>query len=107
MGYSIRTDEWRYTAWVPFNASTHTPEWAQAWGGEELYDHRDPRCNEKGSFDSCETRNMAKDVSLQLVRKELYAKMRSIVDTYNYKQWELKSQHQSAKKVAEHRLRLQ
>ncbi|EWM28099.1 iduronate-2-sulfatase [Nannochloropsis gaditana] len=107
MGYSMRTDEWRYTAWVPFNASTHTPEWTQAWGGEELYDHRDPRCNEKGNFDSCETRNMAKDVSLQLVKKELYAKMRSIVDTYNYKQWKLKSQHQSAKKVAEQRLRLQ
>lgn len=88
MGYSMRTDEWRYAVWVPFDAPTHSPKWGEPWGGEELYDHRDPRCNEKGNFDLCETRNVAKDASLKKIKDELFAKLRSIVDTYNLKHWE-------------------
>jgi hypothetical protein len=58
MGYSMRTDEWRYTVWVPWNSELYAPEWDQPWGGEELYDYRDPRCNEKGNFDLCDTRSV-------------------------------------------------
>ena len=83
MGYSLRTNDWRYTVWVPWSSKKYAAEWDQDWGGEELYDHRDPRCNEKGNFDLCETKNLAKEESLLPVKEELYAKLRSIVDTYN------------------------
>jgi iduronate 2-sulfatase len=88
MGYSLRMDDWRYTIWVPFDSQTHSPQWELPLGGEELYDHRDPRCNEKGNFDLCETRNVIKDESLREIRDELYAKVRSIVDSYNLNAWE-------------------
>lgn len=88
MGYSLRTDEWRYTVWVPWNTTTYSAMWDQPFGGEELYDHRDPRCNEKGNFDLCETHNLASDASLAEVKDELYAKLRSITDTMNLNAWE-------------------
>ncbi len=98
MGYSMRMDDWRYTVWVPFNASIHAPMWEEELGGEELYDHRDPRCNQKGNFDLCETRNVAKDASLKAIKDELYAKLRSIVDVYNLQEWE---RLRDAKKLGE------
>jgi len=101
MGYSMRTDEWRYAVWVPFDAPSHAPQWGEPLGGEELYDHRDPRCNEKGNFDLCETRNVAKDGSLQEIKDELYAKLRSIVDTYNLKHWEDEREKEEGGKMEE------
>lgn len=92
MGYSLRTDEWRYTLWVSWSSSKYAPKWDEPFGGEELYDHRDPRCNEKGNFDLCENRNVAKDESLAKIKDELYAKLRSIVETYNYNSWEEKKE---------------
>jgi hypothetical protein len=88
MGYSLRTDQWRYTVWVPWSTKAFAPLWDQPLGGEELYDHRDPRCNEKGNFDLCETRNLATEGSLAGVKEELYAKLRSVADTYNLNHWE-------------------
>lgn len=88
MGYSIRTDDWRYVVWVPWNTDTFSAEWDKPWGGEELYDHRDPRCNEKGNFDLCETRNVAKEESLKSVKEELLVRIRTMADTYNLKAWE-------------------
>ena len=40
MGYSIRTDIWRYTEWVAFDHVKGVPDWARGplWG-IELYDH--------------------------------------------------------------------
>ena len=38
MGYTMRMDRWRYTAWVRFNYSTAAPEWSEVFG-RELYDH--------------------------------------------------------------------
>jgi iduronate 2-sulfatase len=41
MGYSIRTDGWRYTCWFKFNNATIVPiTTADAILGRELYDHR-------------------------------------------------------------------
>jgi hypothetical protein len=88
MGYSLRTDTWRYTVWVPWNSTEFAPQWDKPWGGEELYDHRDPRCNEKGNFDMCETRNVADEPSLAPAKKELFVKLRSLADTYNLNAWE-------------------
>jgi iduronate 2-sulfatase len=38
MGYSIRTDDWRYTAWVKWDGSTLQPEWTSV-NATELYPH--------------------------------------------------------------------
>jgi hypothetical protein len=39
MGYSVRTEEWRYSEWVKWNGTDMRPEW-DAGVGAELYDHR-------------------------------------------------------------------
>lgn len=110
MGYSVRTDEWRYTVWVQWNSTTYSPMWDQPFGGEELYDHRDPRCNEKGNFDLCENRNVAQDESLKAVKEEMYAKLRSVThDTFSLNAWEkLRAETEAAAKEgnAEARTRL-
>lgn len=100
MGYSMRTDDWRYTVWVPWNTTTFAPMWDQPFGGEELYDHRDPRCNEKANFDLCENRNMAKDASLAEIKDELFAKLRSVVDSYNLNAWERLRDEAASKEAA-------
>ena len=38
MGYSIRTDDWRYTAWVGWNGTSLTPHW-DVVNATELYVH--------------------------------------------------------------------
>ena len=40
MGYSMRTVDFRYTAWLPFNRSVMAVSWDQPVFDEELYDHR-------------------------------------------------------------------
>ena len=39
MGYSVRTDQWRYTCWFGFDGATVTPNRDEILG-RELYDHR-------------------------------------------------------------------
>ncbi|KAH8405956.1 hypothetical protein KR215_000705 [Drosophila sulfurigaster] len=39
MGYSLRTDFYRYTLWVRFHAHNFSRDWHNIYG-EELYDHR-------------------------------------------------------------------
>lgn len=39
MGYSMRTDNFRYTLWVKFHPGNFTKDWTQIYG-EEMYDHR-------------------------------------------------------------------
>ncbi|XP_052255182.1 iduronate 2-sulfatase-like [Dreissena polymorpha] len=51
MGYTIRTDEHRYTEWPEFSYTTHTPDWTRLHG-KELYDHTiDPDENVNRSAD--------------------------------------------------------
>ncbi|XP_076293259.1 iduronate 2-sulfatase isoform X2 [Lasioglossum baleicum] len=38
MGYTLRTDKYRYTAWLKFNPQTRVPNWNRLIA-EELYDH--------------------------------------------------------------------
>ncbi|XP_065075528.1 iduronate 2-sulfatase-like [Ochlerotatus camptorhynchus] len=38
MGYSLRTKQFRYTAWIGFDPNTFTRDWTKIYG-EELYDH--------------------------------------------------------------------
>lgn len=86
MGYGLRTNDWRYVVWVPWNSDAFKAEWNQPIM-EELYDHRDPRCNEKGNFDLCENQNLADDESLAKIKEELLMRVRTISDTYNLNAW--------------------
>ena len=52
MGYSMRTDRYRYTEWVSFDPTTFKPVWTSPLEGVELYDHRD---------DPMENHNVATD----------------------------------------------
>ena len=38
MGYSVRTQDWRYTEWVRWNHTAFLPNWKQVVG-RELYNH--------------------------------------------------------------------
>ena len=61
MGYSLRSDRYRYTEWVHFNHSTYKPTWKSVVG-VELYDHQlDPEEND----------NHANDANYRDVRQEL------------------------------------
>jgi len=60
MGYSLRTERWRYTVWQ------------NGQGGEELYDHQhDPR----------EYRNLAGDTAYGAIRNELRQKLYKVTPT--------------------------
>eukprot|EP00118_Oscarella_pearsei_P025460 m.308222 g.308222 ORF g.308222 m.308222 type:complete len:535 (+) comp43590_c0_seq1:32-1636(+) len=65
MGYSIRTDKYRYTLWVGFNSTLAMPHWENVWG-EELYDHNLPTMH----FND-ENENLASKSSLADVKEEL------------------------------------
>ena len=54
MGYSMRTDRYRYTEWVYFNETENEPDWSVALYGTELYDHE---------IDQYENDNKANDAS--------------------------------------------
>ena len=61
MGYTMRTDRYRYTEWVKFNRKTVTPSWNEC-SGVELYDH---------AIDPQENVNKANDKSYKSRRKSL------------------------------------
>ncbi|KAL7734672.1 hypothetical protein ACLKA6_010969 [Drosophila palustris] len=61
MGYSLRTDFYRYTLWVRFHAHDFSRDWHNIYG-EELYDHR---------LDSGEEFNLASLPELNAIRLHL------------------------------------
>ena len=60
MGYSIRTADWRYTAWVLLDINTYLPALDVPPLAEELYDHRDltlvPEITKTQSLDQTSSR---------------------------------------------------
>jgi hypothetical protein len=42
MGYTMRTDQYRYTEWVGWNGTDLTPKWAELKAAE-LYNHSEDR----------------------------------------------------------------
>jgi len=66
MGYSIRTDTWRYTRWVVFDGHTYRANWTHV-RGEELYDQ---------ATDPYELRNQAGDPDLAQQKAQLYNQLR-------------------------------
>ncbi|XP_017760628.1 PREDICTED: iduronate 2-sulfatase, partial [Eufriesea mexicana] len=61
MGYTLRTNKYRYTAWVTFKPETKLPDWNDIIA-EELYDHH----NDKG-----ENRNVASFKKYIKIKKKL------------------------------------
>ena len=55
MGYSMRTDRYRYTEWVKWNGTKLKPEW-ENHVGVELYDHQN---DDETDFDAFENVNIA------------------------------------------------
>lgn len=45
MGYTLKTNHYRYTAWMPFTYETCKPDWDFIIA-EELYDHRIDRAED-------------------------------------------------------------
>merc|ERR1711879_1084199 len=69
MGYSVRTDVWRYTEWVAWNGTTLKPIWDQVVA-RELYDHRD-EVHYPTNFDAGEKDNVVNNSSHAAVVTEL------------------------------------
>ena len=68
MGYSVRTDRYRYTEWVFYDDVACQPLWKRSHLYAELYDHvTDPEEN-------C---NVADDQRYSTVRKQLHRQLRN------------------------------
>eukprot|EP00041_Stephanoeca_diplocostata_P016505 m.325400 g.325400 ORF g.325400 m.325400 type:complete len:709 (+) comp20385_c0_seq1:72-2198(+) len=65
MGYSIRTDAWRYTEWVKFNGSSLTPIWTEVVG-KELYNHTLDNATDYDAFENVNEVGTQSTVAAQL-----------------------------------------
>ncbi|XP_003387744.1 PREDICTED: iduronate 2-sulfatase-like [Amphimedon queenslandica] len=65
MGYTVRTDKYRFTEWYKFNRNTSTPNFNDIWG-TELYDHSSPTV-----FFNDENVNLATESEMKPVVDEL------------------------------------
>lgn len=83
MGYSVRTDEWRYTAWVPWDRHTESVAWSAftAKGASELF----ALANDTGrDFDFAGySKNVAGEAQYAPVVTELHQMLVSAVSTWN------------------------
>eukprot|EP00117_Sycon_ciliatum_P025753 scpid62884/ scgid21304/ Iduronate 2-sulfatase; Alpha-L-iduronate sulfate sulfatase len=75
MGYSLRTDVWRYTAWMPWQRTAPQVDWARGPDHVELYDHSGDQWLEN-DFDHFENENVAASASHASVITELHAILR-------------------------------
>ena len=58
MGYSMRTPEWRYTSWMPWDAKAMKAKWDEKPYAVELYDHSgDP--DKENDFNQSDVENVA------------------------------------------------
>jgi iduronate 2-sulfatase len=67
MGYSMRTDRYRYSEWVAFNDTTHIADWDTVHG-VELYDHHE---------DTLEDVNLVDDPAYEEILEELSEQLRA------------------------------
>ncbi len=73
MGHSVRTDTFRYTEWVLWDAARDQPNWELPLAGQELYLHAHDKI---GDFDSYENVNLAKNEDYAAVVMELSGSLR-------------------------------
>ena len=72
MGYTLRTDDWRFTEWYQWDRVNCVAEWATPPHGTELYSHTGQNL---GDFDSYENENVATDPANGATVAELRAKL--------------------------------
>ena len=78
MGFSVRDQQWRYTAWVPFNGTRAL--WSQGASAEELYAHAYPL--NTTSMDAVDdVVNVAYEPKHQKTRARYFALVREFFET--------------------------
>jgi hypothetical protein len=63
---------------------------------EELYDHRDPKCNVPANFDLCEDENVAGMPEFAPVMAKLREKLTRVVRKNNKQHWDQVFEQQAA-----------
>ncbi|XP_072386181.1 iduronate 2-sulfatase isoform X2 [Diabrotica undecimpunctata] len=66
MGYSLRTERYRYTEWVDFSKETFKPDWNTVYG-RELYDHAIDAFENHNLVDRDELKNVSKYLRNKLI----------------------------------------
>lgn len=66
MGYTMRTERYRYTEWIRFNHKKFVPNWLKVYG-RELYDH---------FIDPDENFNLSELNEMKTIVKDLSQKLR-------------------------------
>jgi iduronate 2-sulfatase len=83
MGYSMRTDDFRYTEWAKWDGKTQRPDWT-VLAGRELYDHRGDTGSTATCFDDYENSNLARVPSHQADVQRLSAQLHALVASQPY-----------------------
>ena len=80
MGYSVRTAQWRYTAWYHWNKKALVPHWDGSFA-EELYNHTGDHST---GFDRWDNVNLAPRLPhiAQKLRQQLKAFFRDNAESY-------------------------
>jgi len=82
MGYTIRTDDWRYTAWVPWSSMDEGPDWTRfpSEGASELFNLQGDTGRDF-DFDGY-SKNLASEPSMAQIVRELYERLVAAVGTW-------------------------
>lgn len=83
MGLSMRTPEWRYTEWRPFNFSSGVPLWDEQAHGIELYSHEGDTGAGLATFQDYENRNLASEPRYAGLQRALSTQLREEWDTFH------------------------
>lgn len=78
MGYSLRTDKWRYTTWLLWDQLKRCPVWLYPPFGEELFDHSQDK--NTADFDVYESANLANDEKTASIRWVLFNALKALVE---------------------------
>ncbi len=81
MGYSIRTKEWRYTLWLPWDGELLEAKWEGDYA-DELYDHKGDDSSEFGKYELINLAAERQDV-VQELRTKLRAHFFKSRDEYS------------------------
>lgn len=74
MGYSVRTDNWRYTVWLQWDGTKLAGDFSRPPIGVELYAHTG---DDGTDFDSFENVNVATDPENQAIVADMHAKAKA------------------------------
>lgn len=79
MGYSVRTEMWRYTVWLLWDSQNLQGDFTQPPVGEELYSHHE---DNESDMDAFENVNLIDDPTYAPVKQQLYTLAKSQWDTH-------------------------